>query len=205
MCLVISQFFYMPTETISELLDRRRDFLGFVRRRVADPAIAEDILQSAYLRAVQHSSGLRQDESIVAWFYRILRNAVIDHYRHRGSENATLDRWATELGTSPEEASALAPHDPATFSFVCHCIEAVLPSLTPNYAQLIREVDLDEAPLADFAHRHGITAGNAAVRAHRARAALKRALIRTCGACSTHGCLNCSCECPAAAMISNGN
>ena len=42
---------------------------------------AEDILQEAFGRALTRVDTLRDDESAVAWFYRLLRNAVIDHYR----------------------------------------------------------------------------------------------------------------------------
>jgi RNA polymerase sigma factor (sigma-70 family) len=60
------------------------EFLRFIAARVGEPAAAEDILQSAYVKALEHGSQLRGEESVVAWFYRILRNAIIDHYR-RGS------------------------------------------------------------------------------------------------------------------------
>ena len=59
----------------SSLLNLRLQFLGFIERRLHDRGLAEDILQSAYLRALEASGKLRKDESAVAWFYRILRNA----------------------------------------------------------------------------------------------------------------------------------
>lgn len=39
-----------------------------------------------------------------------------------------------------------------------------------------------------------VTANNASVRLHRARRALKEQLLRACGACAAHGCLECSCR-----------
>ena len=189
----------MAVQTISELVDSRRDFLRFVRRRVADPGIAEDILQSAYLRAVERSSDLRQDESAAAWFYRILRNAIIDHYRRRATEASGLDRWLTELDASPAAMSTsqgkftLVTRHPEAPSLLCRCIDAVISSLSPNYADVLREVDLEEVSLSDFASRHSITAANAAVRAHRARAALKRGLARNCGSCAKNACIDCTC------------
>lgn len=181
----------MPDHTFNMLLDLRRQFLGFVERRVHNPALAEDILQTAYLRALDASSRLRADESAVAWFYRILRNAIIDQYRRRSTEAAALEDLAREL------ESETAP-DPQLHQAACQCIAEALETLSPSYATLLREVDLAEAPLATYADAHRITPGNAAVRAHRARAALRRQLIRCCGTCATHGCLDCTCQ-PAAA------
>lgn len=182
----------MSETTLQSLLDLRRRFLGFVERRVNDRAAAEDILQSAYVRALDTHGQLRDDESAVAWFYRILRNAIIDHYRRRTTEEAGLERWARELETETEP-------DMALFETTCQCIAGALDTLTPSYASFLREVDLEEASLATYAKAHGITAGNAAVRAHRARAALRKELIRCCGSCADHGCLDCSCRAKAAA------
>ena len=171
------------------LLETRRQFLAFLERRLDNRALAEDILQTAYLRALENSGALRASESAVAWFYRILRNAIIDHYRRRTTESAALTRWAAELETE-------TTLDPALFQTTCACITRALDSMSPSYAALLREVDLAENPLADYAARHGINSRNAAVRAHRARTALRNQLIDCCGACATHGCLDCTCTHP---------
>jgi RNA polymerase sigma-70 factor (ECF subfamily) len=49
-------------------------------------------------------------------------------------------------------------------------------------------------PVKLFAERKGLTAGNAAVRVFRARAALKRRVVESCGTCAEHGCLDCTCQ-----------
>jgi RNA polymerase sigma factor (sigma-70 family) len=184
----------MSSTTLHQLLDQRAQFLAFVQRRVSDSGLAEDILQAAYLRALEKSDALREQESAVAWFYRVLRNAVIDHYRRSATESSAMDRWAHEFTWESGEPAV----PPPARTFICGCIEHVLPSLRPAYAELLREVDLAEQPLTDFAQRHQLTAGNAAVRAHRARAALRRELARTCGACSVHACMDCACKLPGA-------
>jgi RNA polymerase sigma-70 factor (ECF subfamily) len=175
-----------PEAPLATLIEQRRLFLRFLERRINSPAIAEDILQSAYVRALEHESDLRAGESSTAWFYRILRNAVIDFYRHRTVEDRALSEWAQELETE------IAPND-LTHDLVCRCVAKVLPTLPPNYSRILQQVDLDETPLAHFASRNNITPANAAVRVHRARKALKQRLIETCGACAIHKCLHCNC------------
>ncbi|HEX3893577.1 MAG TPA: sigma-70 family RNA polymerase sigma factor [Terracidiphilus sp.] len=184
----------MTEATFDSLLDLRRRFLVFLERRVDDRAIAEDILQAAYVRALESRGRLRADESAVAWFYRILRNAVIDHYRRRTTEGAALERWAHELGDA-------AVPEPQLEQTVCQCIAGALDVIAPAYAEFLREVDLNEGSLAVFARARGITLGNAAVRAHRARAALRKQLIRCCGTCAEHGCIECKCKASAAAAL----
>lgn len=176
----------MQTEAIAGLVDQRKQFLRFVEGRVNSRAAAEDIIQAAYIRAMEKASTLHKDESAVAWFYRILRNAVIDHYRHRAAEDRALEQWAKDLITEVQP-------DAATQSIVCQCIDNVLSTLKPAYSQIIREVDLSETSIESFARRTGITPGNASVRAHRARQALKKQLILTCRTCAKHGCVDCTC------------
>ncbi|HEX5284794.1 MAG TPA: sigma-70 family RNA polymerase sigma factor [Bryocella sp.] len=179
----------MSTSSLQNLIEQRASFLAFVNRRVRDPELAEDILQAAYVRALETSAKVRDDSSVVAWFYAILRNAVVDHFRRRTSESGAYTRWAQELVSQSDTAT-----EPSTRDFVCGCIEHVLPLLRPAYAELLREVDLNEMPLANFAKRHHVTVGNAAVRAHRARTALRKQLALTCGVCSIHACLDCNCK-----------
>jgi RNA polymerase sigma-70 factor (ECF subfamily) len=177
----------MPETEINTILNHRKVFLGFVQRRIADREVAEDILQAAYMRALQHEGDLQRNESIVGWFYRVLRNAVIDYYRRRSSEEKALEGWSREL----ESAVSLPPE---TEHELCACLKSVLGSIRPDYAELIRTVDLGEQPLQHFARDKNISATNAGVRAHRARAALRKQLIATCGSCAEHACLNCTCR-----------
>lgn len=70
-------------ENLQALIERHAAFLGFVQRRVQDRALAEDILQSAYVRALQRASSVRDAGAVVPWFYSVLRNAIIDNARRR--------------------------------------------------------------------------------------------------------------------------
>jgi RNA polymerase sigma-70 factor (ECF subfamily) len=176
----------MQVEAIDGLVQQRNHFLHFVQRRVNSPAVAEDIIQSAYIRAIEHAAALRSEESAVAWFYRILRNAVIDYYRRRAAEDRALEQWAHDLATET------AP-DTQTEQIVCDCIHQVLPTIRPSYSEILRSVDLAGRRLETFATGAGITTGNAAVRLHRARQTLKTQLIRVCSICAKLACVECRC------------
>jgi RNA polymerase sigma-70 factor (ECF subfamily) len=117
----------------------------------------------------------------------VLRNAIVDRGRRRGAEQRALEAVAHE----PEEP-APAP-DAAFMDAVCGCVTGLLETLKPEYAQALRLVDLEGRSVVELARETAITPNNAGVRVHRAREALRRQLARTCGACSEHGCLDCSC------------
>jgi RNA polymerase sigma-70 factor (ECF subfamily) len=169
------------------LVENHRRFLAFLRKRVGSEADAEEILQSAFVKAIEKGGTLRDGESAVAWFYRLLRNALADHWRRRDAE-----RRAVEARTR-EGKGASVDHDPALERLVCQCVKSLVPALKPEYAALIRRVDLADERVADAGRALGLSAGNARVRLHRARMALRRELARSCGTCAEHGCMDCSC------------
>lgn len=177
----------MSDPPLHQLLAQRKQFLAFLQRRVSDSALAEDILQTAYLRAFEHRDHLRPDDSAVAWFYRLLRNAVIDNYRRQESRSRALETWGHELKT------ALLP-SPDLQSEICVCLNGIVEGLKSEYSEVLRAVDLGEQSVQDFARQHNLSASNAGVRLHRARASLRKQLIQACGSCAEHGCLDCSCK-----------
>ena len=176
----------MSSEQLAEhLLQHREAFLAFVRQRVVDPELAADILQDSLLKALKNGAQIRDDENLVAWFYRILRHALIDLYRRRAVRERAIADLQAELDQPPtkEETRTL-----------CTCLQALLPALKPDYAELIRAVDLGEEPVEMAARRLGITTNNLNVRLHRARRHLHARLLESCQLCARHGCLDCDCE-----------
>lgn len=168
------------------MADRRR-FVAFLARRVGSRDIAEEILQGALLKSIEKGALVRDHERVVPWFYQLLRNSVVDHYRRQGAQARALKSIA--LGQGPEQGL-----DPHLEEAVCECVKGVVNSLKPEYADVLRRVDLEETSAADFAVEAGITSNNVGVRLHRARAALRKRLQEFCGACTEHGCLNCTCK-----------
>lgn len=167
------------------LLDNRRVLLGYIRKKVDDPELAEDILHDSLLKAIRAGSDLREEEKLLPWFYQIVNNAITDLFRRRQVEQKYLadltDRG--EEWVEPEEEKA-----------ICHCFKAIIPDMKAEYADLIDEIDLRGNDPEEVAARLGITRNNLKVRLHRARTQLRERLEMVCRSCATHGCLDCSCE-----------
>jgi RNA polymerase sigma-70 factor (ECF subfamily) len=144
---------------VEVLVQHHARFLRFLSFRVADPATAEDILHSAYIKALEHENQLREDESVVAWFYRILRNSVIDHYRRNAARNSAHERYASGLPVSYEAELRRE---------ACACVENLVGELKAEYRDAIERIDLAEESVEAFAKAKNITVNNASVRLHRA-------------------------------------
>lgn len=169
------------------LVAGHRNFLSFLERHTGDRALAEDILQSAFVRGIERADQVRDTESVTAWFYRVLRNAVIDHQRRTATAARSLERLARSLD---DKGGTLADDRER----VCECLGELASALSPDQAQAIRRVDLDGLAVKDYAAEAGITASNAGVRLFRARGSLRKAIARCCGTCAEHGCRDCSCD-----------
>lgn len=172
-------------DTLTLLLHSHRRFLAFLERRVGSREIAEEILQSAFAKAVEHAASLER-ETVVAWFYRVLKNSLIDYYRKQDAERRALSAHRLEVSFGSKESRDLT-------ETVCGCFQALLPSLKPEYADMLRLVDLGSSTVSEAAENLGITANNASVRLHRARLSLRKRLEQTCRTCASHGCYDCTC------------
>lgn len=173
-------------DVVATLVENHREFLDFLTRRVSDRALAEDLLQEAFVRGLDRIATLRDGESVVAWFYRSLRNAVIDVYRRQGAASRRLEQLAHEMEQSTQPDAALTQS-------VCRCVARLADTLKPEYAAALKRIEVDGLSVQAFAEEVGVSAGNAAVRVFRARQALRKQVNITCGTCAEHGCLDCHC------------
>lgn len=168
------------------LAESHAEFRAFIERRVGSRETAEDILQDAFVRAIDHAGSVRLEESLVAWFYRVLRNAITDHYRRKGAATRAAEALAVEVA---------ADEPPEVWrEEACRCVLRLAKSLKPDYAEILQRIEIDGMSVKAFAKERGITEGNAAVRVFRARQALRRQVALSCRTCADHGCLDCTCR-----------
>jgi RNA polymerase sigma factor (sigma-70 family) len=176
----------IPAPGTTEILfDNHRRFLSFVESRVGDRAVAEDILQDAFVRAIDKADAVPPD-ALVPWFYTTLRNAVIDRYRRDQTRHTKLEEFGRELERERDAASE-------TDREICACVARLAATLKPEYADALQRIEIGGASLKEYAAESGLTSNNAGVRVHRARQALKQRLMESCGVCAEHGCVDCSC------------
>ena len=169
-------------EVVADALrEQRSELAAFVRARV-QPQDADDVLQLAALRAVERADSLEDPDRVVAWLYRIHRNLIIDVARKRARER----RHVAAVAELPEQPDAPVA-DP------CGCSVAQAKRLLPAYASILSLVDSDGLQLREAARQLDVTANNAAVRLHRARKALRQAMLEHCGVTDPRECADCRC------------
>jgi RNA polymerase sigma factor (sigma-70 family) len=86
-------------QRISEAIARDKTRLrNFIRRRVADPSDAEDILQEVFYELVETYRLMKPIEQVGAWLFRVARNRIIDLFRMKKPDASTNDAIVAEDG-----------------------------------------------------------------------------------------------------------
>jgi RNA polymerase sigma factor (sigma-70 family) len=156
---------------IMSLREGHREFLRFVSRRMQNIDEAEGILQEFYLKAIRSARTIKDPGALKAWLAQVLRRTLADYYRRRRVRKTALQRLEVS------EGSAMRIDDDAERA-VCNCLYRILPAMLAEYSQLIWQVDLLGQSRSRVAKRLGVTPNNLGVRLHRARRALRDALMR---------------------------
>jgi RNA polymerase sigma factor (sigma-70 family) len=82
---------------ISEMVRRERSRLSsFIRRRVADPRDAEDILQDVFYELVEANRLLMPIEHLTGWLFRVARNRIKDLFRKKTPERFSDATYAPQ-------------------------------------------------------------------------------------------------------------
>ncbi len=154
-----------------ELLRERTPALyRAVSRRVgAQRALAEDVTQETWLRAIAawRRNGVPDDPG--AWLLTVATNLLRNHYRRSAPR--------TDLELDEQPAADDASRDSESRELDAARADAVqrgLALLRPDQAALLAERHLDGHPLARLADRRGLSERAVEGRLRRARAALAR-------------------------------
>lgn len=182
------------TSRTASLVQHHTQFLAFLERRLGSRVEAEDVIQTAYMKALTAVESVRDDEKVIAWFYRLLRNILADRQRHQAATARFNVQFRRENPVSTEA-------DEALYRTVCQCVLDLTALLKAEYREMLQRVELDELSLSQVAQDLVITPNNAAVRLHRARQAMRTALMQMCGTCAEHGCLECACQRPVVPQV----
>ncbi len=142
---------------------------NFIRRRVRDDALADDLTQQVFLRIHTRIETLRDETKVNAWIFQIARNVIADHYRAQ-SETAPLDDNTPEPETAQDDlAEQLAPS-----------IRNFVNALAPTYRDAFLLTEIQGMSQVELARQLDISVSGAKSRVQRARAQLKQMLLDCC-------------------------
>lgn len=144
----------------------------FIRKRVNDEAVAEDLLQDVFLKVHQHIGTLKEVKKLESWLYQITRNVIIDYYR---SKVPTTPLEESEVLQLPE----VLPDDDIVTELL-PSIRAMVRSLPEQDRQALILTEYQGLTQKELGERLGLSFSGAKSRVQRAREKLKQQLLECC-------------------------
>ncbi len=147
----------------------RQTLLGFLRKKVSDPAVAEDLLHEVFLKALTALERGNAPSNMTGWLYTIARNGVIDFYR---------SKRPTEV--LPEDLAAVEANDDAAEQQLALCLKPFTEELPSLYRETLLATDFDGRILQDLATQWDVSVSAVKSRASRGRKLLKQRVLDCC-------------------------
>jgi RNA polymerase sigma factor (sigma-70 family) len=96
-------------EPLADIINRERArLLRFIRRRVADPGDAEDVLQDVLSALVEANRLLMPIDHVTGWLFRVARNRITDLFRRRAPA-LFADMYTTDVDDDVVSFADLLP------------------------------------------------------------------------------------------------
>jgi RNA polymerase sigma-70 factor (ECF subfamily) len=151
---------------------------AFALSRIHSEALADDIVQDAFLRAHRQSVAGERVENPRAWLYRVVRNLISDLLRKIERSRSLEERLVVEPSESPvPNAQGI---DAEIFPLVARVLPLFIGSLADPYKEALRLVDLEGHSVAEAADQVGVTLACMKARVRRGREQLLGALKECC-------------------------
>lgn len=138
--------------------------------QLREPADAEDVVQDAFITALQRIEDCRNPAQFVAWLLTIVRNRAHDFRRYRAV------RDALPLEAAGEPAGRSDPARDAERTELRGDLLEAMEELTELQREVTLLFDVEGWSHREIAERLGISEGSARVHLHNARKALRARL-----------------------------
>lgn len=142
---------------------------SYIRRRVADPADAEDLLQQVFVKVHTHIGTLRDDQRIAPWLYQIARNSIVDYHRSR-----------RQFADIPETLPAEPQSDDDSIAQLAIGLRHMVENVPDIYRQPLLLAEIVGLPQKEVAERLGLSLSAAKSRVQRGRRLLRTMLGQCC-------------------------
>lgn len=168
----------MKTEFEAE----RPALFAYVRSIVRNADAAEDITQEAMLKAHRNISGLKDQNRLIPWLYRIATNVCRDHFRKKITTR--LEIQGTDLDSfypnDMRDENAPRLDKVMECSEMSECVQRYFNELSDSYRGVILLHDVEGMKNQEIADMLKISLATVKIRLHRARKKLHTILEDVC-------------------------
>jgi RNA polymerase sigma-70 factor (ECF subfamily) len=148
------------------------DLRRFIRRRIRNDHVADDLLQETFVRVHRHIGTLQGTDRVAAWVYRIARNVIHDH--HRKATNSTVALADADPVDAAEDSLGQARCQS------CNWLDEMIRSLPEGYREAVQLAEIEGLAQQEVANRLGLSLSGAKSRIQRGRVMLRAVLDQCC-------------------------
>jgi RNA polymerase sigma-70 factor (ECF subfamily) len=147
----------------------KEELLGFIRARVNDQDIAEDLLQEVFVKIHSKANTLSEGDKLAAWVYQITRNTITDYYRK------------TDRHVFKDSVEANFPEDITYLNKdLLLCLKPFIEKLPDKYRDALLQTSFEDKSQKEYAEENGLSYSAAKSRIQRARVQLKQLFVACC-------------------------
>jgi RNA polymerase sigma-70 factor, ECF subfamily len=139
-----------------------------------DRALAEELVQETYMKALKGFSSFQQGTNFRAWIYRILRNTFLTS---QAGLKVSVSLDDEEDGAHIEPMTADTPESILLVHAEQESIQRALEQLPTKYREILLLCDLEEMRYQEISQTLGIPMGTVMSRLSRARMRMRTLLI----------------------------
>ena len=161
-----------PGITLSwaDLAAHRGDLVRFARRKLMDPALAEDLVHDVFEAVISGRAAFAGRSALKSWLVGILKHKIVDLVRQRVGHHSLPEQDEPGYGDLP--SAEPGPDEVAEHRQRLSRTLAGIEALPPGLRDVMRLRVLEDQPTEDVCRRLSISEDNLFVRLHRARKAL---------------------------------
>jgi RNA polymerase sigma-70 factor (ECF subfamily) len=154
----------------ADLAAHRADLVRFARRKLMDPALAEDLVHDVFEAVISGRAAFGGRSALKSWLVGILKHKIVDLVRQRVGHHSLPEEDEPGHGELP--SAEPGPDEVAEHRQRLSRTLAGIEALPPGLRDVMHLRVLEDQPTEDVCRRLSISEDNLFVRLHRARRAL---------------------------------
>ncbi len=149
--------------------DFNGELLRFIKVRVNDVSVAEDILQDVFVKIHKNITSIAKEEKITSWVYQITRNTIIDYYRKKKLDTTHLDFEILNTSETEEEEVRFTA-----------CLRPFIDQLPEDYKKVLLSTSFGKVSQKEFAENEKLSYSTVKSRVQRGKEKLKKLFVDCC-------------------------
>lgn len=161
----------MDSKLSTHWLNHEAELLLYAQSKLRNKEDAEDLMQDVFEKLSAKERSFSDEEMIKAYLFKVLKNAIIDHFRKQSKQMALMTEWVEPIETADKDLNQI---------IASCCIRPLLQELDPLYREALWLTQLQNFSQKELAEHLGVPHSTIKSRVQRGKLKLKEKLTSCC-------------------------